>query len=113
MYLAAARTAATAALGKGILARAPWLMKFLSIAGTAAMFLVGGGILVHAVPSLAHWIEAAVPQGWVGGIVLALANAMVGLAVGAVVVAAVAALQKLRRGRGGKETGRPSSHDLP
>jgi predicted DNA repair protein MutK len=32
-------------------------MKGLSIAGTAAMFLVGGGILVHGIPALHHWIE--------------------------------------------------------
>ena len=35
------------------MAFAPWLMKALSVAGTAAMFLVGGGILVHGVPALA------------------------------------------------------------
>lgn len=45
-------------LGIGILSAAPWLMKGLSIAGTAAMFLVGGGILVHGVPAAHHWIEA-------------------------------------------------------
>ena len=47
------------ALGRGILRAAPWLMKALSVAGTAAMFLVGGGILVHGVPWLHHGIEAA------------------------------------------------------
>ncbi|NJR72458.1 MAG: DUF808 domain-containing protein [Gammaproteobacteria bacterium] len=41
-------------LGRFLLALAPKLMKFLSIAGTAAMFLVGGGILVHGIPQLAH-----------------------------------------------------------
>ena len=39
-------------LGRAILAGAPWLMKALSVAGTAAMFLVGGGILVHGIPPL-------------------------------------------------------------
>ena len=43
---------ASALLGRGILAFAPRLMKFLSVAGTAAMFLVGGGILVHGIPAL-------------------------------------------------------------
>ena len=33
-------------------------MRFLSVAGTAAMFLVGGGILVHGIPLLHHWAEA-------------------------------------------------------
>ena len=46
------------ALGAAILRVAPWLMKGLSVAGTAAMFLVGGGILVHGIPPLHHLIES-------------------------------------------------------
>ncbi len=52
-----------ATLGRGILVFAPYLMKTLSVAGTAAMFLVGGGILVHGIPGshdLLHQIEEAV-----------------------------------------------------
>ncbi len=45
------------ALGRFLLAFAPKLMKFLSIAGTIAMFLVGGGILVHKVPQVHHFVE--------------------------------------------------------
>ena len=52
------------AVGRGIVRAAPWLMKFLSVAGTAAMFLVGGGILLHGVPlldqGLQAWVEALV-----------------------------------------------------
>ena len=44
-------------LGRAILTGAPWLMKGLSVAGTAAMFLVGGGILVHGIPPLHHALE--------------------------------------------------------
>jgi predicted DNA repair protein MutK len=44
-------------LGGAILAGAPWLMKGLSVAGTAAMFLVGGGIVVHGIPPLHHVFE--------------------------------------------------------
>ena len=44
-------------LGGAILAGAPWLLKALSVAGTAAMFLVGGGILVHGIPPLRHTFE--------------------------------------------------------
>ncbi len=44
-------------LGRGLVGLAPYLMKFLSVAGTAAMFLVGGGILVHGVPAVHHWVE--------------------------------------------------------
>ena len=43
--------------GGAILAGAPWLMRGLSVAGTAAMFLVGGGILVHGIPPLHHTFE--------------------------------------------------------
>jgi len=44
-------------LGSAILAGAPWLMRGLSVVGTAAMFLVGGGILVHGIPPLQHAFE--------------------------------------------------------
>jgi uncharacterized protein len=44
-------------LGGAILAGAPWLMKGLSVAGTAAMFLVGGGIVLHGIPPLHHTFE--------------------------------------------------------
>jgi hypothetical protein len=83
------------ALGNAILAFAPRLMKFLSVAGTAAMFLVGGGILVHGVPSLHHLAEAAraLPPGWLWE---NLFNAAVGIAAGAVIVAAVMLVGRLR-----------------
>ena len=45
-------------LGRGILRAAPWMMKGLSVAGTVAMFLVGGGILTHGFTALGHGIEA-------------------------------------------------------
>jgi predicted DNA repair protein MutK len=45
------------AVGRGMLVGAPWLMKTLSVVGTAAMFLVGGGILMHGLPWLHHWVE--------------------------------------------------------
>jgi uncharacterized protein len=95
MHLAQ-RGGAAQALGRGILAIAPWLMKFLSVAGTAAMFLVGGGILVHAVPAFAHWLEGAAAGGWTGAVLMAVANGVVGLAVGALVVAVVAAFTRAR-----------------
>ena len=85
------------AVGRGLLALAPWLMKALSVAGTAAMFLVGGGILTHGLPWLHHAIEALVPvvAAWPGvGSVLAaltpiLLDALTGIAAGAVVVGLV------------------------
>ena len=45
------------AAGRGVLIIAPLLMKTLSIVGTATMFLVGGGILVHSIPVLHHLLE--------------------------------------------------------
>jgi uncharacterized protein len=85
-------------LGRGILVAAPWLMKALSVAGTAAMFLVGGGILVHGVPALHHAIEQAVSGlGGLAQVVLpTLADAVVGLFAGAVVLALVLAFKRLR-----------------
>uniref|UniRef100_UPI0006D0148D DUF808 domain-containing protein n=1 Tax=Stenotrophomonas pictorum TaxID=86184 RepID=UPI0006D0148D len=50
-----------AAFGRGLLYATPWLMRGLSIAGTAAMFLVGGGILVHAIPALHHFVTGLAP----------------------------------------------------
>jgi predicted DNA repair protein MutK len=47
------------AAGRSLLIIAPLLMKTLSIVGTAAMFLVGGGILVHSIPVLHHILEPA------------------------------------------------------
>lgn len=44
-------------VGTLILQGSPYLMRGLSIAGTAAMFLVGGGILVHKVKWIHHAIE--------------------------------------------------------
>jgi hypothetical protein len=78
-------------LGKGILKGAPWLMKTLSVAGTAAMFLVGGGIISHGISSIHHAIEglehrlAEVPGVGVvlGGLSSMLANAGVGILAGA------------------------------
>lgn len=51
-----------AALGRGILWFAPKLMKFLSVVGTAAMFIVGGGILTHGF----HWLFEKIEQAAAG-----------------------------------------------
>ena len=87
--------ATSAALGRAILAFAPKLMQFLSVAGTAAMFLVGGGILVHGIPLLHHWAQAAhaLPPGWLWE---NLFNAVAGVVAGALVLGAVTAVIRLR-----------------
>jgi predicted DNA repair protein MutK len=82
------------ALGFGILRLAPWLMKFLFIAGTAAMFLVGGAILSHNVPS-AFAIGAIPTHGMLG----MLAELMVGVIVGAIVFGVVKLIGKLHTNR--------------
>lgn len=99
--LALARTGAKPlqALGRGILVAVPWLMRSLSVAGTAAMFLVGGGILAHGIPALHHWAESLL-DGTTGAwhaLGTMLANALVGLVAGVIVVAIVALVQRVRR----------------
>ncbi|MDY0022346.1 DUF808 domain-containing protein [Arenimonas caeni] len=84
------------AFGRGILYAAPWLMKFLSVAGTAAMFLVGGGIFTHNLPALHHAIEAISPAGGLAMPVSILADAVVGILVGILVVLAFKAWARLR-----------------
>jgi len=84
-------------LGRGILRAAPVLMKTLSMAGTAAMFLVGGGILVHGMPGAHDLVEAAAQATSVlpgiGGMLHAvtplLLDGLAGIAAGALVLAAV------------------------
>ena len=82
-------------VGTGLLRSAPYLMKFLSVAGTAAMFLVGGSILVHGLPPLHHFIEPYA-QGSLGTLVSMLFDAAVGIVAGSVVVAAVTLFSRLR-----------------
>ncbi len=89
-------SAAARALGAGIVRSAPWLMRGLSVAGTAAMFLVGGGILVHNVPALHHAVQALGGEGQWGWLVNALGNMVVGIIAGAIVLAVVTGVQKLR-----------------
>jgi len=57
LYLSAKSSPLPRAAGRAILAAAPVLMKTLSVAGTVAMFLVGGGIIVHGIPPVHHFVE--------------------------------------------------------
>jgi predicted DNA repair protein MutK len=104
LHMSRVPNAASAALGRGILRAAPWLMKALSVAGTAAMFLVGGGILVHGIHAVAEWIRhatlnaAQIPGAGtvLGAVAPMLANAVVGFVAGGLVVLAARAYQRLR-----------------
>jgi predicted DNA repair protein MutK len=83
--------------GRLVLAAAPWLMKALSIVGTAAMFMVGGGILIHGLPfshDLIHSLVAATESlPWVGGILASLAplllDVLAGILAGALILLAM------------------------
>ncbi len=87
-------------IGDFLLAAAPKLMKFLSIAGTLAMFLVGGGILVHGINFLHHGVEnIAHLTGVFETLTTTLLNGVVGLIVGVVVVAILTFIGKLRDGK--------------
>ena len=104
LHLSGKASSLARALGRGILRAAPWLMKGLAIAGTAAMFLVGGGILTHGFHVVGEWIDSAAVEAadvpGVGAVLGALTpmlfNAAVGIAAGALVVLAVHVFKRLR-----------------
>ena len=99
LWLSRRGSSAAQVLGRAILGAAPWLMKALSVVGTAAMFLVGGGILVHGVPPLRQAIEHAL-VAWptiAQAVVPVLANAVLGVVAGALVLGAVNGVQRWRR----------------
>ncbi len=83
-------------IGRGILRAAPWLMKFLSVAGVVAMFLVGGGLFVHNVPALHHFVEHLMHSYSPAWLVEMATNAIVGAVVGGIVVAVVELVKKLK-----------------
>jgi predicted DNA repair protein MutK len=72
------------ALGRGIVMSAPWLMKTLSVLGTAAMFLVGGSIILHGLPAVHGWVVNTLLEG------------LAGVVVGAIVFCGLYVLQKIR-----------------
>jgi uncharacterized protein len=99
-------------LGRAILIVAPYLMKTLSIAGTAAMFLVGGGILIHGIPAAEEWSHSlahgmrAVPV--IGGVLETAAPmllaALAGVAAGAITLGAVHVVMRTVRAVRGQPT---------
>jgi hypothetical protein len=88
-------------LGRGILAATPWLMKGLSVAGTAAMFLVGGGILTHRVPALHHLTVGAVQafDGFARTLGSLLLDGLAGFLSGLLVLAALVLIKRIRGAR--------------
>lgn len=94
--------------GEHLVVFAPWLMKALAVVGTVAMFMVGGGILVHSfhvlderIQVLANYLAAMPALGSVLAITVpTLASMLVGLVAGAVALAVVSAAQRLRLAMG-------------
>ncbi|MBD8268183.1 DUF808 domain-containing protein [Pseudomonas fluorescens] len=83
-------------IGGAILTAAPYMMKSLSVIGTAAMFMVGGGILTHGVPVVHHWIETVSQNsGALAWLMPTLLNAVAGIIAGAVVLAVVSVVGKV------------------
>ena len=99
-------------LGQGLLAGAPLLMKALSVLGTAAMFMVGGGILAHGVPALHHLVDsAAAAASGVPGIGAVLKfftplvlDAVIGIVAGALVLLVVSVGSRIFRRKGAAAT---------
>lgn len=89
-------------VGQGLLSFAPKLMKILTVVGTAAMFLVGGSILLHGLPNAHHLVETAVQTaesipaignvlGWMTPVVL---DAVAGIVAGGIVMGTVGIISK-------------------
>ena len=87
--------------GRGILWFAPYMMKTLSVVGTAAMFLVGGGILTHGLPVMHRWVESVTAgySGFVAGVISLGTDAVTGIVAGAIVLGAVTVFNRLRQNR--------------
>ncbi|GAA6141075.1 DUF808 domain-containing protein [Hydrogenophaga sp. 5NK40-0174] len=88
---------AAQAAGRALLALAPKLMKTLSVVGTIAMFLVGGGIILHGIPSLGHAVEHwSEGLGALGGLVSNATGGVAGFIAGAALVFGLNTFNRLR-----------------
>jgi predicted DNA repair protein MutK len=97
LYLSRRAGAAARATGRAILRAAPWMMKALSVGGTAAMFLVGGSILEHGIPPLHHAMDEAAHDAGAWRVPVGmLFNALTGVVAGSVLVAIHAVARRLR-----------------
>ena len=84
-------------IGRALLLAAPKLMKSLAVIGTAAMFMVGGGILTHGIPPVHHAIvRAAEASGMAGGVVALALDVLFGIAGGTLALLGVKVIGKLR-----------------
>ncbi len=107
LYLSKTANKGAQLVGRALLATAPKLMKLLTIVGTAAMFMVGGSILVHGVPALHHPVESAVQAVGsvpaIGGVLAAitptLIDAIAGIIAGGIVLLVVTVGSRLFKGK--------------
>ncbi len=85
-------------MGQGILYVAPRFMRLLSVVGMVAMFLVGGGILVHGLPLLHHVVEVMTPDlnALLHRIVPLALHGMIGVLAGVIVLAGVTGVTRMR-----------------
>lgn len=92
MMLMRQKSAAVQGIGRGLISFMPWFMRGLSIVGTLAMFLVGGGLIAHNLGFLHDFLHA---QHWDSGMMEHIANLVVGVAAGALACAIVLSAMKL------------------
>ena len=86
MMLMRQKSVAVQGIGRSLISFMPWFMRGLSIVGTLAMFLVGGGLITHNLGFLHDFLHA---QHWDSGIMEHIANLVVGVAAGALACAIV------------------------
>ena len=99
LYLSRKASSFAQSCGNGILWLAPYLMKTLSVVGTAAMFLVGGSIIGHGVAAIHHSIDGlAQRSGGFAWAISLLGDAVVGVVTGFVVLLGVTLVQRVWKG---------------
>jgi len=104
LYLTDQASSFKQSVGRGLLAFAPKLMKTLTIVGTIAMFLVGGGIIAHTIPWFHHFTEDSVDYvqhlpamgNIIGAVTPTLVNLAIGFVAGLLVFIVIASIQKMR-----------------
>ena len=91
-WLQGKSSAAARSVGRGLILLMPWFMRMLAVVGMLAMFLVGGGIIVHGLAPVSEFLHG---HHWENGLPGMLASLVVGLVTGALVCAVVLPLMKL------------------
>ncbi|WP_018151907.1 DUF808 domain-containing protein [Leeia oryzae] len=84
-------------IGRLLLATAPKMMKVLSVGGTIAMFLVGGGIVTHGIPAWHDYVSHPLGSApaFFAATLPSVANILAGMVTGAVILLIVYSVQKL------------------